>query len=112
MSPRKKILLQKSLLLTVRKKKLKKNKKKKFFFLQFQISKPSKLRSWTKYIGTRQKFTNFEFQPPIPSISMLKSGKFSKKSLSKLSSGGGGYSVGEEIYEIYAIVPFILSEIV
>ena len=38
------------------------------------------LQSRAKYIGTRQKFTNFTISTPLPPILMLKSGKFWKKS--------------------------------
>ena len=45
---------------------------------------------------------------------MWQSVKVWEKSLSKLtlSSGGGGWSVEQEIYEIFVFVPFILSKIV
>ena len=82
--------------------------------MYFLIAYNNKLQSWTEYIGTQRKFTNFTISTPSPLISMLKSEKFWKKSLSKprLSSGRKGGSVGEEIYEISVFVPFILSEIV
>ena len=57
------------------------------------------------------KFCNFNPGPPNLNVEIKQS---LEKSLSKptLSSGGGGGSVGGEIYEISVFFPFILSEIV
>ena len=59
-------------------------------------------KSQTKYIGTRQKFTNFAISTPVPQSQCWDQTNFGKKAFQNQHwvQGEGGGSVEEESYEI------------